>query len=52
MEASGPAFGNVTNRLVKVAVGRARSRSVPLQRDGQDAIGTLASQAAEALQKQ
>lgn len=52
MEAGGPAFGNVTDRLVKTAVGRARSRGVPLSRDGQEAVGALASRAAQALQEE
>jgi hypothetical protein len=52
MESSGPAFGNVTARLVRVAVDRARSRRVPLSPDGRDAVGELATRAAQALQEQ
>lgn len=52
MESSGAAFGNVTDRLVRAAVARARSRRQLLSRDGQTALGELASRAALELQEQ
>lgn len=52
MESSGAAFGNVTDRLVRAAVDRARSRRLLLEPDAQNAIGDFASRAAMELQDQ
>jgi hypothetical protein len=49
LEAGGGSFGNVTDRFVRAAVQRARSRRVVIPPDGQDALGEFASRAASEL---